>query len=240
MEELMLLESKLNDQKQEVYYIQARKLAERLGFTKSQIKRWIDRNIINNECFEEGKDYRCINCTTKQNKTVIDCELSLKTAKKLCFLTKNKYSEKIFDYFEECESRLRQQQMTVPYVNIPPRQIAAILIKQEEEKERLQQQVALITLQSKGKAQRQELSSKVSNLVRTVAKEAGVPYDRVWRRLYRQFNANHHRVWWGASQQAKNHWEYITKNATLEDLRFFLDYALSYLEEINRNEFWVD
>lgn len=241
MEELMLLESKLNEQKQEVYYIEARKLAEKLGFAKAQLKRWIDNNILKNETFEEGRDYRRFNrVLNRGGKEVVDCELSLKTAKKLVFLTKNKYSEKLFDYLEECENRLRQQQLTVQPLNLSPRQIAALLIKQEEEKEKLQQQVALITVQSKGKAQRQELSTKVSNVVRMVAKEGKVAYDRVWRRLYRQFNANHRRAWWGTSQQAKNHWEYISKNATLDDLKLFLNYALSYIEEINKGEFWVD
>jgi Rha family phage regulatory protein len=88
----------------------------------------------------------------------------------------------------------------------------------KEENEQLAQKLLNSSLEAKGKYQRDEISAKINAQIRKVAQETNTPYANVWARLYRMFENNKKRWWWGNAMQAKNHWDFISKNAPIDDL----------------------
>lgn len=118
-------------------------------------------------------------------------------------------------------------------------QAGKTLEKRKKENEELIQKVINTSLEAKGKYQRDEISAKINAQIRKVAQETNTPYANVWARLYRMFENNKKRWWWGNAMQAKNHWEFISKNAPLEDLKIMFDYAKSFDVEVANKEFFA-
>lgn len=109
----------------------------------------------------------------------------------------------------------------------------------KEENEQLAQKLLNSSLEAKGKYQRDEISAKINAQIRKVAQETNTPYANVWARLYRMFENNKKRWWWGNAMQAKNHWDFISKNAPIDDLKIMFDYAKSFDVEVANKEFFA-
>jgi anti-repressor protein len=112
--------------------VSARELYETLGYDGSQFSRWAKKNIIENKFATESEDYIGFDINVEGN-GVKDYALAIDFAKKLCMISKTKIGEKVRNYFIERE-KVSFQKTALPSA----KELALLVIKAEEEKERLQ------------------------------------------------------------------------------------------------------
>ena len=90
--------------------VSAKELYEFLGFHLDNWSKWSRRNIEENNCFDEGKDYEVVR--TKYERfnpnPSKDFRVSLEMAKYLAIASKSPRSREIHDYFLSCEQKLAQ------------------------------------------------------------------------------------------------------------------------------------
>ena len=89
----------------------ARNLYKFLELASGQFARWAKSNIVENKFAEQEVDYEGVDTVVEGN-NVIDYELSIEFAKKLCMVSHTKRGEQARQYFIECEKRLKA-------VNVP-------------------------------------------------------------------------------------------------------------------------
>lgn len=78
-------------------------LHQNLGLSKSNWNKWIRNNVINNEFFEEGRDYTTFVSSTNGGKETINFWITIEFAKHICMTSKSKKAHEIRNYFIECE-----------------------------------------------------------------------------------------------------------------------------------------
>ena len=100
----------LNQNNQQV--VSARELHHFLGFSKTQVSRWIKSHILRNQYFEENVDYVRLDTDVEG---VYDYALTLDMSKKLCMVSASKKGDEIRDYFIECEKQLKSKLVPQSY-----------------------------------------------------------------------------------------------------------------------------
>lgn len=79
-------------------------LYQNLGLNKSNWSKWIKNNVINNDFFEEGRDYtRFVLGTNGGGKETINFWITIEFAKHICMTSKSQKAHEIRNYFIECE-----------------------------------------------------------------------------------------------------------------------------------------
>ena len=86
--------------------VSARELYSYLEYNISQWKRWYIKNIVQDDFFEEGKDYTPLDLMSS---STIDFALTLDMAKELSMLARNEKGKQARQYFIEVEKKARQQ-----------------------------------------------------------------------------------------------------------------------------------
>ena len=92
--------------------VNARNLYKFLELASGQFARWAKSNIVENKFAEQEVDYEGVDTVVEGN-NVIDYELSIEFAKKLCMVSHTKRGEQARQYFIECERRLKGQEQPV-------------------------------------------------------------------------------------------------------------------------------
>jgi anti-repressor protein len=105
-----LIKVTLNQNNQQV--VSARELHHFLGFSKTQVSRWIKSHILRNQYFEENVDYVRLDTDVEG---VYDYALTLDMSKKLCMVSASKKGDEIRDYFIECEKQLKLKSVPQSY-----------------------------------------------------------------------------------------------------------------------------
>jgi anti-repressor protein len=92
----------------------ARDLYFKLGLNKSHWNRWNTQNIVENEFFQEHKDWIGF-ATMASGNEIKDFMISLDMAKHLAMMAKTEHSHQIREYFIECEKKTQ----VIPHFNLP-------------------------------------------------------------------------------------------------------------------------
>ena len=89
--------------------VSARELYEGLGMDKKNCSKWLDKNIVNNDFFEENEDWVIVPITTteKGGRPTNDYAISLDFAKHLAMMARTEKSHEYRNYFIECEKKLK-------------------------------------------------------------------------------------------------------------------------------------
>lgn len=112
--------------------VSARELYKFLELDKTQISRWLKKNILNNPYFEENVDWVGFDTNVEGN-IVKDYAITIDMSKKISMTTKSTKGNQIRDYFLECEKRL--QVLSIPSYQIEnPIDRAKKWIEEQEEK----------------------------------------------------------------------------------------------------------
>jgi anti-repressor protein len=147
---------------------------------QSRFNDWI-KNRIEKYDFIENQDFilvtKILVTNNPKNPTAegIDYDLTLDTAKELAMVEGNERGKQARRYFIECEKALRQpKQMSI-------KEMALLVIAQEEEKERLQ--LAVAELAPKAEYTDEVLQSETTYDVNEIAKELGTSAITLNKRL---------------------------------------------------------
>ncbi|MGY0408717.1 MAG: phage antirepressor KilAC domain-containing protein [Polaribacter sp.] len=91
--------------------VSARELYKKLGYDKSQWKRWYEKNILNNDFAFENEDYSVLDIMSKTQggRPTKDFALKIEFAKKIAMRANTIEDEKIRDYFIKVEKLAKQQ-----------------------------------------------------------------------------------------------------------------------------------
>ncbi len=108
-----------------------------LGLNKSNWAKWFNKNILNNEFFEEHKDWEGFVLSTNGNETT-DFAISIDFAKHIAMMARTEKSHEYRNYFIKCEKKLKE----VVTQQLPQDYLSALkaLVASEEEKARLLQE----------------------------------------------------------------------------------------------------
>ena len=167
--------------------VNARNLYKFLELASGQFARWAKSNIVENKFAEQEVDYEGVDTVVEGN-NVIDYELSIEFAKKLCMVSHTKRGEQARQYFIECEKRLKA--VNAPhdsYMISDPVERALKWI--EEEKVRQDQAKQLLEQKPKVEFFDAVAESKDAIEIASVAKVLNVP--GVGRNKLFEFLRNH-------------------------------------------------
>ncbi|MGY0426432.1 MAG: phage antirepressor KilAC domain-containing protein [Polaribacter sp.] len=91
--------------------VSARELYKKLGYDKSQWKRWYEKNILNNDFAFENEDYSVLDIMSKTQggRPTKDFALKIEFAKKIAMRANTIEGEKVRDYFIKVEKLAKQQ-----------------------------------------------------------------------------------------------------------------------------------
>jgi phage anti-repressor protein len=91
--------------------VSARELYKKLGYDKSQWKRWYEKNIINNDFAFENEDYSVLDIMSKTQggRPTKDFALKIEFAKKIAMRANTIEGEKVRDYFIKVEKLAKEQ-----------------------------------------------------------------------------------------------------------------------------------
>ncbi|ARK10107.1 phage antirepressor KilAC domain-containing protein [Fibrella sp. ES10-3-2-2] len=128
--------------------VSARELHDFLQ-VKSDVHKWFSRRV-EKYGFMEGQDFLRVTQkwdTLGGSQEVVDYALTLDCAKELAMVQNNEKGRAARQYFIDCEKQLKK--MTQPRIESQPttqltrKELALLVIQSEEEKERLEQQLAI-------------------------------------------------------------------------------------------------
>lgn len=94
--------------------ISARNLYKFLGLRKSDVARWLENNIVNNDFVTELEDWAGFSIVAEGNK-IRDYWITINFAKKLCMMSKNLVGEQARQYFLDCEEKLKTTKLPQTY-----------------------------------------------------------------------------------------------------------------------------
>ena len=114
--------------------VSARELHESLGLDKSNIAKWLNKNIVNDDFFIENKEYSTFVLKTKAG-NVYDYILKLDMAKHLCMMARTEKAKDIRNYFIECEKKLKEISIPSYQIENPVDRAKAWIVEQEEKQE---------------------------------------------------------------------------------------------------------
>ncbi len=160
--------------------VSARELYEFLE-VKAQFTDWCKRMFEYG--FVENQDYVLLLKNVKQTRggqNAIDYALTLDTSKEIAMLQRSDKGKLARQYFIECEKQLKTSQLTNTPV-LSPKELALLVIKAEEEKERLMVEVAALT--PKANYTDVVLKSEGCHTVTSIAKELGMSGRELNRQL---------------------------------------------------------
>ena len=91
--------------------VSARELYKKLGYDKSQWKRWYEKNILNNDFAFENEDYSVLDIMSKTQggRPTKDFALKIEFAKKIAMRANTIEGEKVRDYFIKVEKLAKEQ-----------------------------------------------------------------------------------------------------------------------------------
>ena len=119
--------------------VSARELYKGLGLSRQEINNWFRRSIVEDEFFNENKDYT--GCRVRRHGN--ECQdyiLKLDMAKHLCMMARTEKAKEIRNYFIECEKQLKE--ISIPSYQIEnPIDRAKAWIEEKKEKEVLKLEV---------------------------------------------------------------------------------------------------
>lgn len=131
--------------------VSGRELYKFLELASGQFSRWAKSNITENKFAEQEVDYTGVDIVVEGN-NVIDYELSIEFAKKLCMVSHTRRGEQARQYFIECEKQLKSVNKSLDsYMIDDPIERATKWIEEEKERISLRKDNGLLktTLNSK-------------------------------------------------------------------------------------------
>lgn len=117
--------------------VSARELYLGLGLNKSQWSRWYQKNIQNNEFFNEGLDWMGVRHNVEGNE-VQDFVIVLDFAKHIAMMARTEKSHQFRQYFIECEKKLRE--VSTPKLPTTYKEALIELVAAIEEKEKIEEE----------------------------------------------------------------------------------------------------
>lgn len=157
--------------------VSAKELYEYLE-VKSEFAKWCSRMFEYG--FEKEKDFSPILTESTGGRPGIDYALTLDTAKEIAMLQRTEKGKRARQYFIECEKQLRGQTAT-PAALPSAKELALMVIRAEEEKERLLAENA--KLSSKAEFTDKVLQSVDAYPITLIAKELGMSAQTLNKKL---------------------------------------------------------
>jgi len=115
--------------------VSAREIYKFLELEKSQVSRWLNKNVVNNPYFQQGVDWVGFDTEVEGNK-VKDYAISIDMSKKLSMASQSKKGNEVREYFIACEQIAKDtsKNIMVPSYQIenPIERAKAWIVEQEK------------------------------------------------------------------------------------------------------------
>lgn len=169
----------------------ARALYEFLDLDKSHFSRWAEKNIENNEYYDENVDWWGFAIVANGNKCK-DYRLTTDFAKHLCMESHSKKGKVAKNYFVQMENKVKQDIANRKNLSPELQMIYAMLdvqAKQELEQKRQAQQInqvehTVTTMREIFVQPIGDWQAEINRMVREISIKSGIAFPELWSKLY--------------------------------------------------------